>query len=54
MSVPELKTEREHLAAPSREAGTPAAPLENGRWKAYGALLLSRMKEMWREPEVTF
>ncbi|MBZ5565484.1 MAG: ABC transporter permease [Acidobacteriia bacterium] len=54
MSVPELKTEREHLAAPSREAGTPAAPLENGRWKAYGALLLSRMKEMWREPEVIF
>ncbi len=54
MSVPELKTERDISVPPSREARAPSAPLENGRWKAYGALLLSRMKEMWREPEVIF
>ncbi len=54
MNVPELKTEREIIGAPPQQAGTPAARLENGRWKGYGMLLLSRMKELWREPEVIF
>ena len=27
---------------------------ENGRWKGYSQLLLVRMKELWREPEVIF
>ncbi len=52
--MPELKTEREISAPSPREAGLPAVPLENGRWNAYGMLLLSRMKELWREPEVIF
>src|SRR5713101_6781872 len=36
------------------EAGPRAAQPENGRWKGYQQLLLARMKELWREPEVIF
>lgn len=32
----------------------PAPPIENGRWAGYGQLLLARMKELVREPEVIF
>jgi len=35
----------------------PAAPQAqptNGRWAGYRALLVARMKELWREPEVVF
>src|SRR5271170_7736553 len=28
--------------------------LHNGRWAGYRRLLASRMKELWREPEVVF
>jgi ABC-2 type transport system permease protein len=43
------------LAIP-QETEPPAAPLPppNGRWAGYGHLLLARMKEMKREPEVIF
>ena len=34
-------------------SGHNAAP-ENGRWEGYGQLLLARLKEMYREPEVIF
>ena len=32
----------------------PQAARSNGRWSGYRALLLARMKELWREPEVIF
>lgn len=32
----------------------PTPPPENGRWAGYGQLLLARMKELAREPEVIF
>jgi ABC-2 type transport system permease protein len=51
------KTEPEIARPPLPPAGevrSAAAELENGRWKGYGQLLLARMKEMWREPEVIF
>ena len=31
----------------------PSAP-SNGRWAGYGNLLLARLRELWREPEVVF
>ncbi|MFB3920486.1 MAG: ABC transporter permease [Terriglobia bacterium] len=43
-----------------RPAGSPAdvkhpgATPENGRWMGYRHLLLARLKELWREPEVIF
>ena len=52
-----LKTEPEIARQPLPPAGgvrSAAAELENGRWKGYEQLLLARMKEMWREPEVIF
>ena len=39
---------------PVGEARPPVAAPENGRWKGYGQLLLARMKEQYREPEVIF
>jgi ABC-2 type transport system permease protein len=33
---------------------TPAAPLRNGRWSGYRHLLMARMLELKREPEVVF
>jgi ABC-type multidrug transport system permease subunit len=32
----------------------PTLARENGRWAGYGQLVMARMKEMWREPEVIF
>ena len=32
----------------------PASPLLNGRWSGYTHLLMARMKELKREPEVVF
>ena len=39
---------------PAGEANAPATAPVNGRWKGYGQLLLARMKEQYREPEVIF
>src|ERR1700693_1910338 len=39
-------------AAPARSS--PSKPLHNGRWAGYRHLLMARMKEMLREPEVLF
>src|SRR6202035_644416 len=39
-------------AAPARSS--PSKPLHNGRWAGYSHLLMARMKEMLREPEVLF
>src|SRR5512146_2755911 len=32
----------------------PASPRQNGRWAGYAHLLLARMRELQREPEVIF
>ena len=32
----------------------PPSPRTNGRWAGYRGLLIARMKELWREPEVIF
>ncbi len=40
----------EHVA----HVPSPTALPETGRWKSYGLLLLARLKEMYREPEVIF
>ena len=37
-----------------REGTPPASEPETGRWKGYRQLLLARMKELYREPEVIF
>jgi ABC-2 type transport system permease protein len=55
--VADLKTEPEiaRRAVPSvAEVKSPTTGPENGRWKGYEQLLLARMKELWREPEVIF
>src|SRR6202035_3127730 len=39
-------------AAPARSS--PSKPLRNGRWAGYSHLLMARMKEMLREPEILF
>lgn len=39
---------------PAATAPAPAPAPENGRWAGYGQLLLARMKELGREPEVIF
>ncbi len=39
---------------PRGEGELPTSAPENGRWKGYSQLLLVRMKELWREPEVIF
>ena len=36
------------------ETNSPAATPEAGRWKSYRLLLVARLKEMYREPEVIF
>jgi ABC-type multidrug transport system permease subunit len=46
MALPELQIE-------PAQAETPPARV-NGRWAGYRALLMARMKELWREPEVIF
>ncbi|MGO9274462.1 MAG: ABC transporter permease [Terriglobia bacterium] len=53
--MPELETERQNKKDPARmiDATSQAGPV-NGRWKGYRQLLLARMKELWREPEVIF
>jgi ABC-2 type transport system permease protein len=35
------------------ESANPPQP-ENGRWKGYQQLVVARLKELWREPEVIF
>ena len=53
----DLKRETEIAKQPVpkvAEAGPRADRPENGRWKGYQQLLLARMKELWREPEVIF
>ena len=55
--MPDLKRETEIAKQPvptAAEAEPHAAQPENGRWKGYQQLLLARMKELWREPEVIF
>ena len=42
------------LATPPREGPRPVATLENGRWQGYRGLLMARLKELYREPEVIF
>jgi ABC transporter DrrB family efflux protein len=46
----------EHGTAPSpvEHAEVRTVSPENGRWAGYGHLMMARMKEMWREPEVIF
>jgi ABC-2 type transport system permease protein len=45
----------EIAAAPAPERASPPAPFNlNGRWSGYWQLLVARMKEMRREPEVIF
>ena len=39
---------------PLAEASAAAALPENGRWQGYTHLLLARLKELYREPEVIF
>jgi hypothetical protein len=39
---------------PVTKAEPPSLAAENGRWKGYRHLLMARMKELWREPEVIF
>jgi len=57
--VPELEIEprsephRQQEPLRPAEAESPAGPV-NSRWKGYRQLLLARMKELWREPEVIF
>jgi len=58
MSAP-LKTQEEQKAAAALQTGDKrreqsAKIHENGRWSAYHHLLLARVKEMQREPEVIF
>ena len=49
------KTEIAKQPVPTAAAAEPDKPQpENGRWKGYQKLLLARMKELWREPEVIF
>jgi ABC-type multidrug transport system permease subunit len=45
MALPELQVEPNQTEAPARV---------NSRWAGYRALLMARMKELWREPEVIF
>ena len=53
--MPELETERQSEEVPERVVvlASQAGPV-NGRWKGYRQLVLARMKELWREPEVIF
>ena len=53
--MPELEIEPRSKKEPAPgEEVTSQAALVNGRWKGYRQLLLARMKELWREPEVIF
>ena len=52
--MPELEIEPQKERVPHTvEEASQDGPL-NGRWKGYRQLLLARMKELWREPEVIF
>jgi len=60
MSAP-LRTDEANKAAPGaapgiavRSAGKHTGAKQNGRWSGYTHLLLARIKEMQREPEVIF
>ena len=60
MSAP-LRTDEANKAAPGaaprievRSAGERTGAKQNGRWSGYTHLLLARIKEMQREPEVIF
>jgi ABC-type multidrug transport system permease subunit len=60
MSAP-LRTDEANKAAPGaapgievRSAGKRTGAKQNGRWSGYTHLLLARIKEMQREPEVIF
>jgi len=52
----ELRTEPQlaKQQPPVTKAEPPSLAAENGRWKGYRHLLMARMKELWREPEVIF
>ena len=52
MNTPNLEHETD--VASAQDAKTPAISTENGRWAGYRQLVMARMKEMWREPEVIF
>jgi ABC-2 type transport system permease protein len=43
----------EEVTSTATESANRLQP-ENGRWKGYQQLLLARLKELWREPEVIF
>src|SRR3984893_6376523 len=46
---------RERIPPPELKATGPASPAKrNGRWAGYTHLLMARMKELKREPEVIF
>jgi ABC-type multidrug transport system permease subunit len=52
--VGHLQSEPGIASKATAPAGTPAAHPETGRWKSYQLLLVARLKEMYREPEVIF
>jgi len=52
--VADLKTERNAAGRPAAEVDSSATHPENGPWAGYRTLLLARMKELGREPEVIF
>jgi ABC-2 type transport system permease protein len=52
--MPQLRTERDVAAPPEREIKAAEPRPGNKRWRACWELFLSRLKEMWREPEVIF
>src|SRR5438552_14757612 len=55
----EMRSELEPARQPQPAAGQsmsrgPVSRQENGRWSGYSHLLIARMKELYREPEVVF
>ncbi len=50
----DLDLEHGTASSPVEQAEVRTVSPENGRWAGYGHLMMARMKEMWREPEVIF
>jgi ABC-type multidrug transport system permease subunit len=49
-----LSLEHETDVASAKDAKLPTLSSKNSRWAGYWQLMMARMKEMWREPEVIF
>jgi len=49
-----MKIEEQTEIAAAAPGPAPQPARTNGRWAGYWGLLLARMKELWREPEVIF